>query len=94
MGSKELFDNVNPRHYKKGTMECIDAMRLAFGDLAVSDFCRCNAFKYIWRCGDKNGHEDLDKAEWYLAKAKELDVNPTNEHTLMQNMIEKAKEKL
>ena len=39
---------------------------------AVKSFCLCNAFKYHWRCRDKNGEEDLQKADWYMTKYKEL----------------------
>ena len=66
-------DPVNhPRHYTQGSIECIDAMESAFGKLMVSDFCMCNAFKYVWRADRKNGIEDVDKAIWYLNKCKEL----------------------
>jgi len=61
------MDNIHPDHYKKETsLECIDAMKIMFGDAAVADFCICNAFKYIWRWKNKNGKEDLHKAKWYL----------------------------
>lgn len=67
------YDNVNhPRHYTGGKVECIDAMEQAFGKEAVEHFCLLNCFKYLWRFGDKNGEEDVDKAKWYFAKYKEL----------------------
>ena len=62
----------NPPHYTQGKIECIDAMESAFGTQAVIDFCRCNAFKYIWRAAYKNGIEDLNKAVWYINKIKEI----------------------
>jgi len=66
----EEKDNINPDHYKNQTsLECIEAMEIIFGKDAVIDFCRCNAWKYIWRWKNKNGKEDLDKAKWYLEKA-------------------------
>ena len=66
-------DNVNhPTHYNQGSVECIEAMISAFGELAVAEFCRCNAFKYLWRGEYKNGIEDYDKAIYYLNKLKEL----------------------
>lgn len=69
-----MADNVNhPAHYEASTsIECIEAMELMFGEQAVYDFCLCNAYKYIWRHKNKNGLEDLDKAEWYLNKASEI----------------------
>ena len=62
----------HPKHYNQGNIECIDAMESAFGPDAVYNFCICNAFKYIWRCGHKNGYEDIEKAIWYLNKTSEL----------------------
>ena len=64
-------DMVNsPYHYqsynKELNIECIDAMRAAFGDAVVSAFCICNVFKYTWRHQSKNGKQDLEKAQWYL----------------------------
>jgi hypothetical protein len=65
----EMEDNVNhPSHYETGKFECIDVMREALGDDNVLGFCLCNAFKYIYRCGRKNGEEDVRKANWYLNK--------------------------
>ena len=66
-------DPVNhPKHYTQGDIECIDAMIAAKGIYAVIAFCECNAFKYIWRCNEKNGIEDIEKAIWYEKKAIEL----------------------
>ena len=70
-------DMINhPSHYqsynKELNIECIDAMRAAFGDESVASFCICNAFKYVWRHMSKNGKQDIDKAIWYLSKYKEL----------------------
>ncbi len=63
-------DNINPDHYKSSTsLECIEAMEVIFGSEAVIDFCLCNAWKYIWRWKNKNGEEDLDKADWYVNEA-------------------------
>lgn len=55
-------------YYNQGGIECIDAMLSAFGEEAVKDFCLLNAFKYLWRCRDKNGTQDLEKAKWYIEK--------------------------
>ena len=53
-------------------MECIDEMILIFGVEAVKNFCLCNAWKYRYRAADKNGVEDLKKADWYINKYVEL----------------------
>ena len=69
-------DNVNhPAHYETGKFECIDVMLETQGVEAVKDFCVCNAFKYLYRHGRKNGAEDIKKAIWYLDKWVELDDN-------------------
>lgn len=67
------FDVVSrPAHYAKTSIECIDAMIETQGVEAVKAFCVCNAFKYLWRHNEKNGDEDIKKANWYLNKAVEL----------------------
>ena len=69
----EAYDNVNrPQHYASTSIECIDAMIETQGKEAVRAFCVCNAFKYLWRHNNKNGDEDVKKANWYLNKAVEL----------------------
>ena len=69
-----MSDNVNhPMHYASGGIECIDAMKAAYGEDEVASFCKLNAFKYIWRCGLKGKFiEDIDKAIWYLNTLKEI----------------------
>lgn len=69
-----MEDVVNhPHHYAEScSLECIDVMFLLFGQTAVGNFCLCNAFKYLWRYKNKNGQEDLKKAQWYINKAGEL----------------------
>lgn len=69
-----MSDNVNhPKHYETGRFECIEVMEEALGTEAVKGFCLCNAFKYIYRCRNKNGIEDIKKADWYLKKLIEID---------------------
>lgn len=66
-------DVVNhPPHYTQGDIECIDAMKSAFGACELAVYCKIAAFKYIWRCEHKNGIEDIKKAVWYLNKLIEL----------------------
>lgn len=64
-------DSVNhPVHYQPKfstrPVECIDITR-------NMPFCSGNAFKYIWRSGDKGDNakaiEDCQKALWYLDDA-------------------------
>lgn len=56
-----MKDNINPQHYKNQLVECIEFT-------SHMGFLLGNAFKYVWRYKDKNGKEDLKKAEWYLNK--------------------------
>ena len=72
INSKKHSSVNHPSHYNQGNIECIDAMVSAYGIESVIDFCICNAFKYLWRFKGKNGIEDIEKAEWYLNKLKEL----------------------
>lgn len=62
-------ENVNPGYYKSSKIECIDAIESATtnkkGIIAV---CTGNIIKYLWRCEEKNGLEDIAKAKWYLDK--------------------------
>ena len=70
--NSKSVDMVNhPSHYAdECSIECIEAMLVAFGAEAVYDFCICNAFKYVWRYKNKNGEQDLEKATWYINKAE------------------------
>lgn len=56
-----MKDNINPAHYRSQPVECIEFTQHL-------NFCLGNAFKYIWRYAEKNGIEDLKKAEWYLLR--------------------------
>lgn len=73
----EKKDMVNhPDHYKVNKLECIDEMVVVFGVEAVIAHCKCNAWKYRYRAGNKwDKEEDLKKADWYLQKAVELQNN-------------------
>lgn len=89
-------DNINhPSHYESSTsLECIEAMEIAFGRQAVIDFCKCNAFKYIWRYKHKNGKEDLEKALWYCDKTIILQDCEDEQIAKIIDIIISAKEKI
>ena len=71
MMKREMVNH--PQHYVQGTIECIDAMISAFGNDAVRDFCKINAFKYLWRLGHKDEEaQEIGKIKWYLDKYMEL----------------------
>lgn len=62
-------DNINPNHYKKGKIECIHAIESAtVGKTGIEAVCVANVIKYLWRYEEKNGLEDVKKAQWYLNK--------------------------
>jgi hypothetical protein len=54
-------DNINPDHYKRGNIEVID-----FILDQNFNYLEGNIIKYVSRYKDKNGLEDLKKAQWYL----------------------------
>ena len=62
-----MTDSVNPAHYRKGEIECIEAIKAAtVGKSGIEAVCTANVIKYLWRYEEKNGVEDLRKARWYL----------------------------
>ncbi len=73
-----MVDMVNhPPHYTRGGVECIDALASATAGLEGLDaVCTANAIKYLWRWKQKNGVEDLRKAQWYINKLIETSVVP------------------
>jgi predicted transcriptional regulator len=65
-------DPVNsPSHYTNGSVECIDAIESMLTKEEFIGFLRGNILKYQWRYKQKNGAEDLKKAQWYFDKLKE-----------------------
>lgn len=63
---------INPSHYRQERVQCIDVMRFLFGDEIVLHGCLFNIFKYLWRHADKNGVEDIEKADWYMQELKRI----------------------
>ena len=59
---------INPAHYQKGGVECIEAIEASMSKEAFKGFLKGNCIKYIYRYENKNGAEDLKKAEWYLLR--------------------------
>ena len=71
----EEYDFVNPAHYQEFSVEVIDMMAAIWGKEVTALHCEMCAFKYKLRAGSKPDQpieRDLDKAAWYLSKAKEL----------------------
>ena len=42
-------DPINPSHYKKGDVECIEAIRASLTKEAFMGYLKGNALKYLWR---------------------------------------------
>lgn len=91
--SDKKVDMVNhPTHYEGSTsIECIQAMHLAFGDIATCYFCLCNSFKYLWRYKNKNGAEDVQKAEWYVNHVEEVMSHRDIQSPEIPKMLERTK---
>ena len=63
------MDPVNhPEHYISETgLETIDVIEAFTFDLkGIEAVCTANILKYICRWKNKNGLQDLKKAQWYL----------------------------
>ena len=56
----------HPSHYTHGGIECIKAIEASMSAEGFQDYCKGNCIKYIWRYRQKNGLEDLKKAQVYL----------------------------
>lgn len=61
------FDAVyKPKHYANKAIEPINYIRSTLTNEEFIGYCLGNVFKYLSRYHDKNGLEDLFKAENYL----------------------------
>ena len=61
-------DPVNsPTHYQTGLIETIDSIKNILGHEKFQAYCIGNVIKYLSRYREKNGLEDLKKAETYTS---------------------------
>ena len=59
-----MTDPVNsPGHYRTGDVECIEAIKSSMTMNEFLGYLRGNVQKSIWRYREKNGVEDLRKAQ-------------------------------
>jgi hypothetical protein len=66
-----MGDNVqHPAHYSGDGLECIDVIEAFLGREGFIAYCEGNVLKYSWRHKQKNGPEDLAKAEVYREWAR------------------------
>ena len=78
----EVEDVVNnPDHYNTGNIECIVAIEESMSSEAYKGYLKGNCMKYLWRYGYKNKPvEDLQKAQWYLARLTQVVVFENEEN--------------
>ena len=67
---RTLPDNVSPQHYQQGNIQVLDFIT----DQKFS-YLEGNIVKYICRYKTKNGLEDLEKADYYLSRLIELQMD-------------------
>lgn len=80
-----MIDNVNhPKHYTQGGIECIDTLKAAtVGKTGIEAVCVANVIKYLWRYEEKNGIEDVNKAQWYINRLiQELNEAESNKYSV------------
>lgn len=62
-----MKDKINPSHYQRDGMECIDAIKAAVQNLSGAEAYETgSAIKYLWRWKEKGGKDDLNKAIWFI----------------------------
>jgi len=62
-------DVINPNHYQRNGMECIDAIDAAVQNLSGPEaYATGSAIKYLWRWKEKGGKDDLKKAIWFVQR--------------------------
>jgi len=69
----EKKDNINPQHYKNKPKETIERLQDNLTPDEFKGYLKGNIMKYIDRFENKNGVEDLKKANWYLNKLIEIE---------------------
>lgn len=66
----------HPSHYNlPGKKECIEQMKEDYGETITAIFCLTNAYKYLYRAGEKEGNsasQDIEKARWYYRYLSEI----------------------
>ena len=78
---EKYFGNMvdHPQHYSKpGRKECIVEMCERYGKYITAIFCLTNAYKYLYRAGEKAHNpeqQDREKALWYFEYAKKLTLD-------------------
>ena len=63
---------IVPKHYLKGGMHLLEILEMKLPKEQVEGFLRGLIIKYLFRYDQKNGLEDLYKAQWYLNELIDL----------------------
>lgn len=64
---KATSEPVNPKHYKAGSVDCIEALESM--EQGGSSYHLISAVKYLWRAHLKgNPIQDCQKAIWYIER--------------------------
>jgi len=64
-----MKDKINPPHYQRNGMECIDAIEAAVQNRSGAEaYATGTAIKYLWRWKEKGGLDDLKKAKWFIQR--------------------------
>lgn len=72
MTKKDLTNKISPKYYLKHIgnlyVSCLEIIEMLTKEIKdpIEAFCIGNVIKYIWRYKEKNGVEDLRKAQNYL----------------------------
>ena len=70
---RAFWENINPDHYKKGDLECIDVVAKLLSAEQFKGYLWGNIFKYSWRMFSKGSpRENTEKLIWYSQKMSEL----------------------
>lgn len=84
-----MSDAINPDHYKRLPAEAIEIIESAIDNAPSNQdaYLHGQVLKYILRCWNKNGIEDLKKAKWYLDRlVNSLDEYETQKASDLQSI--------
>jgi len=67
-----MSDKINPSYYKDKEIETIDAIESQLTKDEFIGYLKGQVWKYLARHREKNGLEDIKKAQWYLIKLEKI----------------------
>ena len=67
-GKVVSYDAINPSHYTKSGIQPIDYLKSMLTQDEYHGYLRGSITKYLHRYTEKNGIEDLRKAQWFLGR--------------------------